>query len=59
MTATNDMQTFAARLHSFQTPHQLAKRRASNQAKKKTVGIAEWPHEKPAPEDVRLTVELC
>ncbi|KAK5133570.1 hypothetical protein LTR08_007609 [Meristemomyces frigidus] len=53
MAGTPDMQTFAARLATFQQPHQLSKRRASGQSgKKKAVTTAEWPHERPQPEEL-------
>ena len=58
------MQTFAARLASFQHPHHLSKRRASSQSsgsKKKgaTAQTVEWPHERPSPEDVRYACNLA
>ena len=51
--APKEMQSYDTRLASFQKPHQLNKRRASSNAtKKKKAGAAEWPHEKPRPEEV-------
>lgn len=50
-----EMQSFASRLHTFQITHQLSKRRASTQSSKKkgAAGSAvEWPHQRPAAEDV-------
>ena len=48
-----DMQTCAARLRTFETAHQLSKRRASSQAsKKKGANTVEWPHARPTPQDV-------
>ena len=54
MTANLEMQSFAARLNTFQTAHQLSKRRASSQQSKKRGGgnAVEWPHERPGGEEV-------
>lgn len=53
MAGTPEMQTYAARLASFQTPHQLTKRRASSQTGRKKHGnTIEWPHTRPAIEEV-------
>lgn len=49
---STEMQSFASRVATFQQPHQLSKRRASSQGKKKAQQIAEWPHESPSPEEV-------
>lgn len=46
------MQSFAARVATFQQPQQLGKRRASSQGKKKTQQTIEWPHQQPSPEEV-------
>ena len=57
MERNKEMQSFAARLNTFQIAHQLSKRRASSQAsaKKKGAGNAiEWPHERPAGEEVNM-----
>jgi hypothetical protein len=51
---STDMQSFASRVATFQQPHQLTKRRASSQGKKKTQQTTEWPHESPSPEEVCL-----
>lgn len=53
MAGNPEMQTYAARLASFQTPHQLTKRRASSQTGRKKHGnTIEWPHSRPAMEEV-------
>lgn len=52
-TPSPDMRVFAARLATFETTHHLSKRRASAQSKAKKAGTVEWPHKRPAPEDVR------
>ncbi|WPG99995.1 Hypothetical protein R9X50_00281900 [Acrodontium crateriforme] len=53
MAANEGMHTYAARLATFETPHQLSKRRASGQGtKKKGPTTAEWPHANPTPEDL-------
>ena len=49
---STEMQSFASRVATFQQPHQLSKRRASSQGKKKAQQTAEWPHESPSPEEV-------
>jgi hypothetical protein len=49
---STDMRTFASRVATFQQPHQLSKRRASSQGKKKNQQTTEWPHENPSPEEV-------
>jgi hypothetical protein len=49
---STEMQSFASRVATFQQPHQLTKRRASSQGKKKTQQTTEWPHENPSPEEV-------
>jgi hypothetical protein len=49
---STEMQSFASRVATFQQPHQLTKRRASSQGKKKTQQTTEWPHEHPSPEEV-------
>jgi hypothetical protein len=49
---STDMRTFASRVATFQQPHQLSKRRASSQGKKKNQQTTEWPHEHPSPEEV-------
>lgn len=49
---STDMQSFASRVATFQQPHQLSKRRASSQGKKKNQQTTEWPHESPSPEEV-------
>jgi len=49
---STDMQSFASRVATFQQPHQLSKRRASSQGKKKNQQTTEWPHEHPSPEEV-------
>ena len=49
---SSEMQSFASRVATFQQPHQLSKRRASSQGKKKAQQTAEWPHESPSPEEV-------
>lgn len=46
------MLTYAARLATFNTEHQLTKRRASSQ-KKKQASTVSWPHESPSGEEVR------
>lgn len=52
-TKNREMQAQAMRLHTFQTVHQLSKRRASAQtSKKKGANTVEWPHDRPAPEEV-------
>jgi hypothetical protein len=48
------MLTYSARLATFNTEHQLTKRRASN-TKKKPSAVS-WPHELPSGEEVRLTL---
>ncbi|THW41310.1 hypothetical protein D6D25_04709 [Aureobasidium pullulans] len=45
------MLTYAARLATFNTEHQLTKRRASSQ-KKKQASIVSWPHESPSGEEL-------
>lgn len=53
-TGTIEMQTYAARLKTFEQAQQLNKRRASSQtSKKKGANVAEWPHDRPTPEEVR------
>ena len=56
MERNKEMQSYAARLNTFQIAHQLSKRRASAQtssSKKKGAGNAvEWPHERPSGEEV-------
>lgn len=53
MAASPEMQTFAARLTSFEEAKQLSKRRASSQSsKRKNVNTVEWPHERPSIEEV-------
>ena len=53
MERSKEMQCFASRLHTFQTAHQLSKRRASQQTKKKGgANVVEWPHDTPSGEDV-------
>ncbi|EMD01174.1 hypothetical protein BAUCODRAFT_135901 [Baudoinia panamericana UAMH 10762] len=65
MASSAEMQSFAARLATFQTPHQLSKRRASSQSSKKKGGngngnsnsnsnsnTVEWPHNEPAVEEL-------
>lgn len=47
------MLTYSARLATFNTEHQLTKRRASTQ-KKKQASTASWPHESPSGEEVCL-----
>ncbi|KXT14848.1 hypothetical protein AC579_4087 [Pseudocercospora musae] len=47
----NEMNSFAARLATFEQPHQLTKRRASsNSSKRKGGNTVEWPHEQPSKE---------
>jgi hypothetical protein len=48
------MLTYSARLATFNTEHQLTKRRASNQKKKQPSAVS-WPHESPSGEEVLLT----
>ncbi|KAG9675285.1 hypothetical protein KCU99_g7212, partial [Aureobasidium melanogenum] len=45
------MLTYSARLATFNTEHQLTKRRASSQ-KKKQPSTASWPHESPSGEEL-------
>ncbi|KAI5240565.1 hypothetical protein E4T43_06039 [Aureobasidium subglaciale] len=45
------MLTYSARLATFNTEHQLTKRRASTQ-KKKQASTVSWPHESPSGEEV-------
>ncbi|KAK3673216.1 hypothetical protein LTR78_006761 [Recurvomyces mirabilis] len=53
MAGSVEMQTYSARLNSFQIPHQLSKRRASSSSSKKKGGnTVEWPHESPSPEEL-------
>jgi hypothetical protein len=54
MERSREMQCFATRLNTFQTQHQLNKRRASSQQTKKKGGanVVEWPHATPSGEDV-------
>ncbi|KAK4569471.1 hypothetical protein LTR86_003234 [Recurvomyces mirabilis] len=53
MAGSVEMQTYSARLTSFQIPHQLSKRRASSSSSKKKGGnTVEWPHESPSPEEL-------
>jgi hypothetical protein len=49
------MLTYSARLATFNTEHQLTKRRASNQKKKQPSAVS-WPHESPSGEEVLLTL---
>ncbi|GAB7366251.1 hypothetical protein MBLNU230_g7809t1 [Neophaeotheca triangularis] len=49
---TADKHSFADRLSTFQHPHQLSKRRASSQTKAKKANTVEWPHQRPAPEEL-------
>nr|POF07646.1 protein bir1 [Quercus suber] len=56
------MGTYAARLATFQQPHQLSKRRASSLGggkKKKNDHVVEWPHERPSGEDDSLDNVQC
>ena len=57
MERNKEMQSFAARLNTFQIAHQLSKRRASSQASSKKKGAGntvEWPHERPSGEEVSI-----
>ncbi|KAI4739748.1 hypothetical protein E4T50_09811 [Aureobasidium sp. EXF-12298] len=45
------MLTYSARLATFNTEHQLTKRRASNQKKKQPSAVS-WPHESPSGEEL-------
>jgi len=47
------MLTYTARLATFNTEHQLTKRRASSQKKKQPSAVS-WPHESPSGEEVLL-----
>ena len=60
MESNNEMQSFAARYNTFTIPHQLSKRRASAQSKKKGAAgnTVEWPHERPTPEDVSVIMTI-
>ncbi|CAD0107937.1 unnamed protein product [Aureobasidium uvarum] len=49
------MLTYSARLATFNTEHQLTKRRASSQ-KKKQASTVSWPHESPSGEEVAITL---
>ena len=51
---SSDMRSYASRIATFQQPHQLSKRRASSQGKKKNQQTTEWPHKHPSPEEVCL-----
>jgi hypothetical protein len=53
MTAPEGINTHSGRLATFESVHQLAKRRASN-AKKKTQTTVSWPHESPKPVEVGI-----
>ena len=57
MAGTADMSTYAGRLATFDGPVQIVKRRASTTKKSKTPNTVEWPHQTPAPEQVRCTEE--
>ncbi|KAF2480031.1 hypothetical protein BDY17DRAFT_327018 [Neohortaea acidophila] len=46
------MQSFNARLETFEISHQLTKRRASNAKKKGGSNSIEWPHTQPAPKEL-------
>ncbi|KAK4504132.1 hypothetical protein PRZ48_005047 [Zasmidium cellare] len=48
-TTHRDMQSFSARLRTFETSQPIRKRQASGQAKKRAGNTAEWPHQKPDP----------
>ncbi|GAB1742256.1 hypothetical protein NU219Hw_g7811t1 [Hortaea werneckii] len=53
MAGNPEMQTYAARLSSFQNPVQLSKRRASSQgSRRKNAHTVEWPHEQPSVEEL-------
>lgn len=51
-----ELNTIAGRLATFDTPHQLPKRRASS-TKKKAVTQVSWPHETPTPADVTIPID--
>ena len=51
------MLTYTARLATFNTEHQLTKRRASNQKKKQPSAVS-WPHESPSGEEVAFVHPL-
>jgi hypothetical protein len=51
------MLTYSARLATFNTEHQLTKRRASNQKKKQPSAVS-WPHESPSGEEVLFYTPL-
>ncbi|EME46491.1 hypothetical protein DOTSEDRAFT_169130 [Dothistroma septosporum NZE10] len=44
-----EMHSYLARLETFQQLHQLSKRRASSQSRKKNANTVQWPHEHPDP----------
>lgn len=54
MALSAELQTFDARLATFETPQQINKRRASNNRKRQPNTVS-WPHEKPDPEQVSET----
>lgn len=55
MAPTEDINTLAGRLATFEVAHRLPKRRSSA-AKKKGPAAVSWPHESPAPEEVGATL---
>lgn len=50
--------TYESRLNSFQTAHQIAKRRASNASTKGSKSI-KWPHKFLSGEEVRILYPYC
>lgn len=58
MANSEELQTFAARLSTFEAPKQVNKRRVSNNRKKQPTTVT-WPHTTPDPEQVSSILALA